>query len=187
MRETHELTERLERLARVANSPRENSTRTEIIINPERERAGFEALLAQPPLRTKIKYLGPSLITAFASFGLGVIIFLGKDLFLYDIIERERFAPLLNIYGLVFIAGGAWILWRRYSRVLDYFDFSRQVIQELYLRDVSISVLQRINTNMRGALDRHGVMKAREAAIAKMMNAEFPPSVKEYFSDLSAN
>ena len=186
--ETQALRERLDSLTNEMMSPRHEWLRGETEISPERARASYEAMLEEPRLDRKLRYLGSSLVFGllYVVFGLSMLL-ASSDL---AVSLSFPFSPAVTSAMIIFMGIGTSIMgiravWRRYSRVADYFEFSRQAIRDLYLRDVPVSILARVNTVLRRAIDRHGIYSARREAIEQLRSREegLPKSVRSYFED----
>jgi len=191
-RETQELNERLDRVSREAKSPRYDSVRDETKISPERARASYEAMLEPPSLNRKLRYLGRPLALGIVYIVIGLFLLVTRDYFFEPFAKSGHTNQILLaiciLTGIALPVFGAWMIWRRYSKVADYFEFSRQAIRDLYVRDVPIEALSSVNTVLRRSIDRFGVREAHPASISllRSMEKQLPSAVLHYFEDLDA-
>jgi hypothetical protein len=103
----------------------------------------------------------------------------------------ERYSPQLDFLiaatGIFLTAAGAWWIWRGISLVSDYFDFVRQSISELYVREVPISDLSRVNSMFRHSLERNGLRSAKWHALKQIMSLgprDISETAVRYFSQV---
>lgn len=182
--ETRALQERLDKLAR---SPRDNALRDGTEVSPERARASYEAMLEVPALSRRLRYLGAYLIFGSVSIVLGILLLAMRGDLLADVpkFEYTQLSMILTFSCTGLLAGGVAVIWRRYSQVVEYFDFARQTIQNLYVRDVPLGHLGSVNMVFRVAIDHYGPSRGRYEAIRQLQSSEtLPPLVASYFDDL---
>lgn len=192
--ETQALKERLDRLAADVKSPRLEAVRGEATVSPERARASYEAMLEEPSLNKKLGYLGKPLVIGISYVVFGLTLLVTRDLIAEAMLSgpwTKQSYQLVNfalvLVGISFPIIGLWGIWRRYSQVADYFEFSRQTIRDLYVRDVPIPILSRVNTVLRREIDRRGVNNVRRNAIEQLekllSQEELPPPIRNYVND----
>ena len=157
--ETVALKQRLDTLAKAIESPRLAAVHDEGQIKRDRERASYEALLETPRFTKKMMYLDRAAalgLFTVAVGGIGAWFFSSPGL-AELLVDRSSLLAPLRLGGtalcLLYAVSGAWITWRQYLRVTDYFDFSRQVIRDLYVRNVPIDVLATVSTVLRSAIE----------------------------------
>jgi hypothetical protein len=188
-KETEELKERLARLAIDVKSERHDAVRREAKISPERARASYEAMLEEPSFNKKLRYFGRPLFIGIVCVGFGLFLITARDHLVYWLLRSENPAAqvVMLFMGFAFSIVGVWTIWRRYSRVADYFEFSRQMIRDLYVRDVPIKELARINIVLRRTIDRYGPY--REAVLkqllSKDLSEDLSPTVRHYVKEIA--
>ena len=191
--ETQELRHRLEEMASRSQSQRSESVRGETEIHPDRARQSYEAMLKEPTFNKKLRYLGPILPLAIVVLVAGLSSLFANDtiiqgMFTKFISSEDEYALAklwMTIVSVMMPVGSIWLVWRRYSGVEDYLEFSRQTIRDLYVRDESIDDLTRVNRTLRSAIDRYSPMRARKEAVdyVSSKSNEFPQSIRDYFRD----
>jgi len=187
--ETQALKERLASLTDDVKSPRHDAVRGEAEISPERARASYEAMLEEPTLSKKLRYLSGYLVLGVTNVALGLGLLLARG----EVARLFGHPTVASVIGIAFLGimiaiGGIWTIWRRYSQVADYFEFCRETIRELYVRDVPIVTLAKVNSILRRGIEIWGVYKARRSAIEAIVRLsqqdELPRSVGGYLDDL---
>lgn len=186
-REVQKLQERLER-ASSQNSPRYDSIRLETQnVSPERERASYEAMLEEPSTNKKLRFMGTPLVFGISSIALGLVCLLSREAIASALawsMSSERSITVTAIaFGITLQIVGLWNIWHRYSLITDYFEFSRQTIRDLYLRDLPINELSRVNAMLRVTIERVPVSRAREVAVASLGKGDFALTVKMYIHE----
>jgi hypothetical protein len=189
--EAQELKARLENQAKETPSPRYDSVRSETEVSPERARASYEAMLEVPPLNKKVRYLGTPLMHGVLGVVFGLTVMIEGDHIAEVMAFNQQSYLMLKLmfllWGILFPIVSISLVWRRYSRVSDYLEFSRQTIQDLYLRDVPIRYLSSVNTALRWGIDRYGIYRAREAVIEQLQlsSENLPPEISSYFREIA--
>lgn len=172
-----------ERLTDETNSPRESALREEADFSLDGARASYEAMLEPPSLSKKLRYLGPALLLGITSIAVGMFVLFAHE-YIYSWLTPKgtsAFLPLTMILtGIVLTLSGVWTIWHRYGQVVEFFEFSRQTIRDLYVRDVPIRDLALVNAVFRRAVNRYGPYRAREAVFEQLASEQFPPAVRYY-------
>jgi Ca2+/Na+ antiporter len=183
-REVQQLQERLER-ASAQNSPRDESIRDETRkLSLERERTSYEAMLEEPSTNKKLRYLGAAMFLGITYIAMGLVFLLSSEAIAIALSLNLASGQAISItaiaFGTTLLVMGPWVIWHRYSLVTEYFEFSRQTIRDLYLRDLPINELSRVNAMLRLTIERVPVSLAREVAVDKLGEGDFAPTVKMY-------
>jgi hypothetical protein len=184
--ETQALKERLETLAKERSSPRDDSIRGSLEVSAERARASYEAMLEEPSLNKKLRYLGTPLLMGMFYVVIGLAMLLARQPIAFSFLTwmpRATGELVIVLYAIGSVLMGVWFIWQRYSRVADYFEFARQTIRDLYLREVPIDVLGRVNTVLRRTIDRRQPRRAKDAAIDQLLGEKLPDLVRDYLRD----
>jgi hypothetical protein len=179
-KEVQELQERLSEATRQA-SPRQGSIDKEAEVNPERARARYEAMLEPPSTNKKLRYMGSFFVIGVAYFVLGLVAIFFRVPILESLYldNRRSMSFALILSGVGAAITGLWMVWYRYSSVTDYFEFCRQTIRDLYLRDVPIDELEAVNLMLRRKMGHGRINGARIAAIMHLEDG-FGPVVRSY-------
>ncbi len=183
-RETETLKERLDSLAASA-SPRAATVQQESRINPERAHASYEAMLEEPNLDKKLRYMGQQ-----AGFGAGYITVGIYLIFAADALKALPgmwlMMPWLPPIGIAIALLGVWAIWRAYTRVAEYFEFSRQAMRDLYVRDLPVELLSKVNRILRQEINRFGARNAQREVTRRMAAGDYPVPdvVRAYFEEL---
>ena len=131
-------------------------------LKTRRARESYEAMLEEPRFTKKLAYLGTYLMIWITYVVLGLLILFVRD----DIMEAfPIFSHLpvrlaVTITGTMMAMAGIGMIWLRYLRVVDYIEFCRRTIRDLYIRDVPILILDRVNTVLRSEIGRSGLSTA---------------------------
>jgi hypothetical protein len=192
--ETMALKERLDKVSQEVSAPRYVTITNETRINPEREHASYQAMLEEPSFDKKLRYVGSPLLTGLAAIALGLFVLLEEGplaALAFGPYAPERFllvgAAIFAGIGISISIAGIWVIWRGYSQVAEYFEFSRQTLRDLYLRDLPIDVLARVNTILRESINRYGARRGRSIAIKRFREGHdgLPAPVRFYFEEMS--
>jgi hypothetical protein len=167
-RQAQELQMRFDKLNLEADSSRTRSLHDQL--NPERRvHASYEAMIQRPSVDTKLRYVGGALLFGIASFALGVFLIFERQLLSLWITGGIYMSFVVVLLGCLSAIAGCWLIWRRYSDVSEYFEFTRQLIHDLYVRDLPIDELLKVNGVLRQTIQRYDPSIAHHVALQNLL------------------
>jgi len=137
-------------------------------------------MLDEPSTNKKLRYLGTSLFMGIIYIAVGLVAVLFHTSIVDSLYLTRLASTAFIISGVSMALAGLWFIWHRYSLVTDYFEFSRQTIRDLYLRDLPINELAKLNSMLRRTIESHGIGRARSEAIERLRRGDFHPTVGDY-------